>query len=579
MIEEFPKYETLHPFYADLINVLYDRDHYKLALGQLNISRQIIGNIGKDYVKLLKYGDSLYRCKQLKRAALGRMVKVIRQQKAALAYLEQVRQHMSRLPSIDPSTRTLLLCGFPNVGKSSIMNTLSRANVEVQNYAFTTKSLYVGHFDYDYLRWQIIDSPGVLDRPLEERNTIEMQAITAMAHLNAYLFASLSPLFVNKPIVVVLNKCDLRSYEGLNPDERECIDKMLSKSKNTLIKVVNMSALKNEGVIECRNTACDMLLSHRIELKAKSNKLQSIEHRLFVATPEKRDDIAREPDLENEWGGPGVFHWDTRNHWQLENDEWKFDKVPEIFDGKNVSDFYSPDVGEKLQKLEAEERQAIEQDFVDEMERDLNSHDLSSDDDMLFKYIRRKQTLARMESAHKKTVRNHRPVIARPQQNVSLKSLNESLSDLGVNTSRVSRRVKFDQEQELAKENQGKDMSDKLQSIARGNSRTRSKSREPRPAKGISSIAATKAAQKLKQLASKSLNKKGFKHESDRLIPTKKPKFLYMKKQGKKKNKMKAFSHAKVNLLFLFVGKTSSFFKEKIHAFSALFYAFAEKVK
>lgn len=40
----------------------------------------------------------------------------------SLAYLEQVRQHLSRLPSIDPSTRTLILTGFPNVGKSSFMN-------------------------------------------------------------------------------------------------------------------------------------------------------------------------------------------------------------------------------------------------------------------------------------------------------------------------------------------------------------------------------------------------------------------------------------------------------------------------
>ena len=39
-----------------------------------------------------------------------------------MAYLEHVRQHLSRLPSIDPSTRTLILCGFPNVGKSSFMN-------------------------------------------------------------------------------------------------------------------------------------------------------------------------------------------------------------------------------------------------------------------------------------------------------------------------------------------------------------------------------------------------------------------------------------------------------------------------
>jgi nucleolar GTP-binding protein len=55
-----------------LINVLYDKDHYKLALGQLNTARNLIDTIAKDYVRLLKYGDTLYRCKQLKRAALGR---------------------------------------------------------------------------------------------------------------------------------------------------------------------------------------------------------------------------------------------------------------------------------------------------------------------------------------------------------------------------------------------------------------------------------------------------------------------------------------------------------------------------
>ena len=27
-----PRLQDIHPFYADLINVLYDRDHYKLAL-------------------------------------------------------------------------------------------------------------------------------------------------------------------------------------------------------------------------------------------------------------------------------------------------------------------------------------------------------------------------------------------------------------------------------------------------------------------------------------------------------------------------------------------------------------------
>ena len=53
---------------------------------------------------------------------------------------------------------------------------VTRADVDVQPYAFTTKSLFVGHMDHKYLRWQVIDTPGLLDRRLEERNTIEMQA-------------------------------------------------------------------------------------------------------------------------------------------------------------------------------------------------------------------------------------------------------------------------------------------------------------------------------------------------------------------------------------------------------------------
>ena len=66
--------QDLHPFLASLMNVLYDKNHYKLALGQLRTCRHLIDQVAKDYVRLLKFGDRLYRCKQLKKAALGRLV-------------------------------------------------------------------------------------------------------------------------------------------------------------------------------------------------------------------------------------------------------------------------------------------------------------------------------------------------------------------------------------------------------------------------------------------------------------------------------------------------------------------------
>ena len=89
ILTEFPKLEEVHPFYADLMNVLYDRDHYKLALGQINTARHLVDNVARDYVRLMKYGDSLYRCKQLKRAALGRMATIMKRQNQSLTYLEQ----------------------------------------------------------------------------------------------------------------------------------------------------------------------------------------------------------------------------------------------------------------------------------------------------------------------------------------------------------------------------------------------------------------------------------------------------------------------------------------------------------
>jgi len=223
--------------------VLSDRGHYQVALGQVNIARDLSDNSAKESLRMLKYGGALFRCQELKRAALGRMCTVMQKQGDTLKYLEEVRKHLARLPSIDPTARTLLVCGYPNVGKSSFMNKVTRADVEVQPYAFTTKSLFVGHMDYKFHRWQVIDTPGVLDHPLEERNPIEMQSITALAHLQCAvlffldisghcgytiekqvsLFNTISPLFINKPVVLVATKIDVQPWDTLAPECRTLV--------------------------------------------------------------------------------------------------------------------------------------------------------------------------------------------------------------------------------------------------------------------------------------------------------------------------------------------------------------------
>ncbi|PNW77981.1 hypothetical protein CHLRE_10g459500v5 [Chlamydomonas reinhardtii] len=425
ILDEFPKVEDIHPFYADLLNVLYDKDHYKLALGQLNTARNLVDRVAQDYIRLLKYGDSLYRCKELKRAALGRMCTLMKRQGPSLAYLEQVRQHMSRLPSIDPNTRTLLLCGYPNVGKSSMMNKLTRADVEVQPYAFTTKSLYVGHMDYKYLRWQVIDTPGILDRPLEERNTIEMQSITALAHLRAAvlylvdiseqcgysitqqaaLFHSIKPLFSNKPVLIVVNKIDSRRMEDLSDADRELVDGMVDEAKKISsggaaaalggdseeTVLMAMSTLSEEGVMSVKQTACDRLLNFRVEMKVAGKRIADVLNKIHVAQPKPRAGVAAgsrppvipagvaeararraagerkktERDMQEENGGAGVYNADLRKHYDLQDPEWKYDIMPEIMDGHNILDFVDPDIDAKLAELEREEAE-LEAAFAEE---------------------------------------------------------------------------------------------------------------------------------------------------------------------------------------------------------------------
>lgn len=81
---------------------------YKIALGHINVTKNFIEKVSKEFIKLLKFADILYRCKQLKRAVLGRMASGVKKLAKSLEYLEDVRMHLTRLPFIDPA-RTLYL--------------------------------------------------------------------------------------------------------------------------------------------------------------------------------------------------------------------------------------------------------------------------------------------------------------------------------------------------------------------------------------------------------------------------------------------------------------------------------------
>jgi len=583
ILEQFPILDDLHPFYGDLLNILYDKDHYKLALGQLNTARHLIENVAKDYLKLLKYGDSLYRCKQLKRSALGRMCTIMLKQQASLAYLEQVRQHLSRLPSIDPNARTLILCGYPNVGKSSFMNKVTRANVEVQPYPFTTKSLFVGHCDYEYLRWQVIDTPGILDHPLDERNTIEMQSITALAHLRATivyiidiseqcgysikqqvaLFHSIKPLFANKPILLVVNKIDVVRLEKVNKEDRDSVETIPQTTPNT--SLVCMSTFSEEGVQEVKKLACDKLLEQRVELKLKNKKTSDVLNRLHVAVPTPRDHKERVPvipasvsqkksEMENtkemeddedegtknqmdEDAESAIPFWERgrdnlRAHekYQLKIDDWKYDKIPEIIDGKNIADFIDPEILARLDELEKEEEERAAQQDMEEVD---DEDDLSEGEMDKVKAIRQKKKSAIWASRLKNSHRNVPKKIDRDSSTIS--EFEDHLAELGIDSANIKDRLRSRSRSRgrmrarsasaIAAEEGGDSKSKKLKS--------RSASKTPTPGEGLRDIKQKIHAENLAKKFQRARNRDARKGEGDRVILNLKPKHLF---SGKRSN-------------------------------------------
>ncbi|GMG40095.1 unnamed protein product [Ambrosiozyma monospora] len=397
IIRGFPNINDLHPFHRDLMDTLYEKNHYKVSLAAVSRAKTLIEQVSRDYVRLLKFGQSLFQCKQLKRAALGRMATIVKKLKDPFAYLEQVRQHLGRLPSIDPNTRTLLICGYPNVGKSSFLRCITKADVEVQPYAFTTKALYVGHFDYKYLRFQAIDTPGILDRPTDEMNNIEMQSIYAIAHLRSCvlyfmdlseqcgfsieqqvkLFHSIKPLFANKSVLVVINKTDIIKIEDLEQSSQDLIKTVMNVPG---VEIMQTSCYHDDNVMQVRNKACEKLLTARIEQKLKGTaRVNNILNKIHVSTPQARDELDRSPfipeeikalkkydvndpdkrrlakDVEAENGGAGVYNVNLKDQYLLDDEEWKNDVMPEILDGKNVYDFLDPEIAAKLAALEEEE--------------------------------------------------------------------------------------------------------------------------------------------------------------------------------------------------------------------------------
>lgn len=380
------------------------------------------------------------------------------------------------------------------------------------------------------------------------------------------MFKSLKPLFSNKLVFIVCNKIDILKPEDLDAATAEELNSLLSGGD---VELLQTSCNTQEGVQEVKNIVCERLIAERVsqKLKAGTNssgvvggRLADVMGRIHVAQPmngqtretfipaaiqalrkydrsdPERRKLAR--DIEEANGGAGVYNVDLRADYILDDPEWKQDRVPEIFDGKNVYDYVDPDIEAKLQALEEEEERLEAEGYYDSEEEidDAEEADVRSKAEL----IREKQALIRNEAKMRKSLKNQ-AMIPRKAQKKNLSELEEHLDVLGVDTTDLALRARSSTHEQrgrsmsrsrLASEaTDAMDVDDTPREKMRSKSRMASRMRSQpatinRREDGVTDEIVRTKVERESKIAQRKMNRMAKQGEADRHVGTAMPKHL-----------------------------------------------------
>ena len=253
IVDKTPHVNLMPAYYVELVSLVIDKAQFKKSLAAVRWAAEMSKSLETTYKKKLK-GSQARDLARIRGEFYGRFSSVLHQIRRDLVYLEDARSQLKNMP-VFKDMKTVVIAGFPNVGKSSVLKALTGAEPDIQPYPFTTKSVKVGYID-KYV--QIVDTPGLLDRSLDKRNKIEFHAVIALEHLaetvlfvfdpsetcgykmddQMKLYEELMREF-DIPFAVCFNKVDI---SGTKP-----YDKYLKRVGKDVFTV---SALRNEGFKE-----------------------------------------------------------------------------------------------------------------------------------------------------------------------------------------------------------------------------------------------------------------------------------------------------------------------------------------
>ncbi len=254
-VKAFPRLEHGEGFLSEMVDVIIGLDAYKHSLGALKWCSWKTMQITTNYLTMIRRAKDIEQIDPIRREYFGRTSSLLRRISKDLKFLADAREAFKKLPTVELEVPTLVIAGYPNVGKSQLINALSNAKPQIASYPFTTKGIVIGHIDKGWKRYQLIDTPGLLDRTLGERNNIELQAVIALKHLADVIVFLLDPSetcgypmerqlallesvrehFSEVPLVEVESKADVKRGDG----DRLSISAMKGEGLDELMRAVS----------------------------------------------------------------------------------------------------------------------------------------------------------------------------------------------------------------------------------------------------------------------------------------------------------------------------------------------------